>query len=102
MPPNSPVVIRAMYEILENMGFTSGNILEPSCGIGNFFGCLPETMKDSHLYGVELDSLTGQIAKQLYPKADITIDGFEHTHTIHEVLKLAELLNVKWPFGARI
>lgn len=93
----SPVVIRAMYEILENMGFTSGNILEPSCGIGNFFGCLPETMRDSHLYGVELDSLTGQIAKQLYPKADITIDGFEHTHFPDDFFDVV-IGNV--PFGA--
>lgn len=79
------------------MGFTSGNILEPSCGIGNFFGCLPETMKDSHLYGVELDSLTGQIAKQLYPKADITIDGFEHTHFPDDFFDVV-IGNV--PFGA--
>lgn len=93
----SPVVIRAMYETLENMGFTSGNILEPSCGIGNFFGCLPETMKDSHLYGVELDSLAGQIAKQLYPKADITIDGFEHTHFPDDFFDVV-IGNV--PFGA--
>lgn len=93
----SPIVIRAMYETLENMGFTSGNILEPSCGIGNFFGCLPETMKDSHLYGVELDSLTGQIAKQLYPKADITIDGFEHTHFPDDFFDVV-IGNV--PFGA--
>ena len=75
----SPTVIKAMYDALANMGFTKGNILEPSMGIGNFFGMLPVEMKDSRLYGVELDSLTGRIAKQLYPKADITIGGFETT-----------------------
>ncbi len=75
----SPTVIKAMYDALANMGFTKGNILEPSMGIGNFFGMLPDEMKDSRLYGVELDSLTGRIAKQLYPKADITIGGFETT-----------------------
>lgn len=75
----SPTVIRAIYETVENMGFTKGNILEPSMGVGNFFGMLPESMSQSNLYGVELDSLTGRIAKQLYPKADITIAGFETT-----------------------
>jgi len=75
----SPVVIKAIYEAIENMGFETGNILEPSMGIGNFFGCLPEAMQNSKLYGVELDSITGRIAKQLYPKADITIAGFETT-----------------------
>ena len=75
----SPAVIRAVYEAIENMGFTTGNILEPSCGTGNFFGCLPDSMSASRLYGVELDSITGRIAKQLYPKANITIDGFEKT-----------------------
>ncbi|MBQ7298565.1 MAG: DEAD/DEAH box helicase family protein [Clostridia bacterium] len=75
----SPVVIRAMYEVLANMGFTSGNILEPAMGIGNFFGMLPSEMSGSKLYGVELDSLSGRIAKQLYPDADITIAGFETT-----------------------
>jgi len=75
----SPVVIRAMYEVLANMGFTSGNILEPAMGIGNFFGMLPSEMNGSKLYGVELDSLSGRIAKQLYPNADITIAGFETT-----------------------
>ena len=75
----SPVIIRAMYEALGNMGFTKGNVLEPSCDIGNFFGCLPESMATSNLYGVELDSITGRIAKQLYQKANITIDGFERT-----------------------
>ncbi|MBE5956697.1 MAG: helicase SNF2 [Lachnospiraceae bacterium] len=76
----SPVIIHAMYEALGNMGFSKGNILEPSCGIGNFFGCLPEEMSGSNLYGVELDSITGRIAKQLYQKANITIDGFEKTN----------------------
>ena len=75
----SPTVIHAMYEALENMGFESGNILEPSMGVGNFFGCLPESMQNSRLYGVELDSITGRIAKQLYPRADITVSGFETT-----------------------
>lgn len=75
----SPTVIHAIYDALGNMGFTTGNVLEPACGVGNFFGCLPETMLDSRLYGVELDSLTGRIAKQLYQKANITIDGFERT-----------------------
>ena len=75
----SPTVIKAIYEAVGNMGFQSGNILEPSMGVGNFFGCLPETMQGSKLYGVELDTITGRIAKQLYPKADITIAGFETT-----------------------
>ena len=75
----SPTVIKAIYEAVGNMGFETGNILEPSMGIGNFFGCLPETMQNSKLYGVELDSITGRIAKQLYPKADITVAGFETT-----------------------
>lgn len=75
----SPTVIKAIYEAVGNMGFETGNILEPSMGVGNFFGCLPETMQNSKLYGVELDSITGRIAKQLYPKADITIAGFETT-----------------------
>ena len=74
----SPVVIRAIYQAIESMGFRTGNILEPSCGIGNFFGMLPESMADSKLYGVELDDLTGRIAKQLYQKANIQIDGFEN------------------------
>ena len=74
----SPVVIRAMYQAIESMGFRTGNILEPSCGIGNFFGMLPESMADSKLYGVELDDLTGRIAKQLYQKANVQIDGFEN------------------------
>ena len=75
----SPVVIHAMYEALERMGFQNGNILEPAMGVGNFFGCLPDGMKDSRLYGVELDSITGRIAKQLYPKANITVAGYETT-----------------------
>ena len=75
----SPTVIKAIYEAVGNMGFQTGNILEPSMGVGNFFGCLPESMQGSKLYGVELDSITGRIAKQLYPKADITIAGFETT-----------------------
>ena len=75
----SPTVIKAIYEAVSNMGFQTGNILEPSMGVGNFFGCLPESMQGSKLYGVELDSITGRIAKQLYPKADITIAGFETT-----------------------
>ena len=75
----SPTVIKAIYEAVENMGFKTGNILEPSMGVGNFFGLLPESMRDSKLYGVELDSISGRIAKQLYPKADITVAGFETT-----------------------
>ena len=75
----SPTVIRAVYEAVERMGFRTGNILEPSCGVGNFFGMLPESMTESRLYGVELDSISGRIAKQLYPKADITVAGFETT-----------------------
>ena len=74
-----PAVIRSMYQVLSNMGFSTGNVLEPSCGTGNFFGCLPEGMDNSRLYGIELDSLTGRIAKKLYPKAQIQIDGFERT-----------------------
>jgi len=75
----SPTVIRAIYEAVDRMGFETGNILEPSCGVGNFFGMLPEEMRNSRLYGVELDSISGRIAKQLYPKADITVAGFETT-----------------------
>ena len=75
----SPVVIRSIYDAVEKMGFQSGNILEPSMGAGNFFGMLPDTMQDSRLYGVELDSITGRIAKKLYPQADITVAGFETT-----------------------
>ena len=76
----SPTVIRAMYEAIGRMGFTSGNILEPACGVGNFFGLLPDSMAGSRLYGVELDSLTGRIARQLYPQANITVAGFETTN----------------------
>ena len=75
----SPTVIKAIYEAVGRMGFQTGNILEPSCGVGNFFGMLPESMAGSKLYGVELDSISGRIAKQLYPKADITVAGFETT-----------------------
>ncbi len=75
----SPTVIRAIYDAVENMGFQTGNILEPAMGVGNFFGLLPQEMQGSRLYGVELDSITGRIAKQLYPKADITVAGFETT-----------------------
>lgn len=75
----SPTVIKAMYTAIENMGFRTGNILEPSCGIGNFFGLLPESMAGSRLYGVELDSITGRIAKQLYQNANIVIQGYEAT-----------------------
>ena len=75
----SPTVIRAIYDAVERMGFTSGNVLEPAMGVGNFFGMLPDNMRDSRLYGVELDSISGRIAKQLYPKADITVAGFETT-----------------------
>ena len=75
----SPTVIRAIYDAVEQMGFRTGNILEPSCGVGNFFGMLPESMAGSCLYGVELDSISGRIARQLYPKADITVAGFETT-----------------------
>ena len=75
----APVVIRSIYDAVEKMGLQSGNILEPSMGVGNFFGMLPDTMQDSRLYGVELDSITGRIAKKLYPQADITVAGFETT-----------------------
>ena len=75
----SPTVIRGIYDAVERMGFQSGNILEPSMGVGNFFGMLPDNMADSRLYGVELDSITGRIAKKLYPQADITVAGFETT-----------------------
>ena len=91
----SPTVIKAIYEAVGKMGFTTGNILEPSCGVGNFFGMLPEEMSASRLYGVELDSISGRIAKQLYPKADITVAGFETTDR-HDFYDLA-IGNV--PFG---
>ena len=75
----SPVVIHSIYDTVERMGFRSGNILEPSMGVGNFFGMLPDTMQDSRLYGVELDSITGRIAQKLYPEASIKVAGFETT-----------------------
>lgn len=92
----SPTVIRAIYVAVEQLGFRSGNVLEPSCGVGNFFGMLPDSMKESRLYGVELDSITGRIAQQLYPKAHITIAGFETTDR-RDFFDLA-IGNV--PFGA--
>lgn len=74
----TPLVIDGIYEALQNCGFDGGNVLEPACGVGNFFGRLPdEVRKDSNLYGVEIDSISGRIAQQLYPSADITISGFE-------------------------
>ena len=72
-------MIRAIYEAVSRLGFQTGNILEPACGVGNFFGMLPERMAESKLYGIELDSISGRIAKQLYPEADITVAGFETT-----------------------
>ena len=92
----SPAIIRSIYEALENMGFEKGNILEPAMGIGNFYGCLPEKMQDSRLYGVELDGITGRIAKQLYPKANIKISGFEKTDYPNDFFDVA-VGNV--PFG---
>jgi DNA methylase len=92
----SPTIIKAIYDAIEGMGFKSGNILEPACGIGNFFGLLPESMSQSKLYGVELDSITGRIAKQLYQNADIRITGFEKTETPDALFDLA-IGNV--PFG---
>ncbi|MEB3103037.1 DEAD/DEAH box helicase family protein [Ferviditalea candida] len=92
----SPTVIKAMYDCLETMGFCSGNILEPSCGIGNFFGLVPESFKDSRLFGVELDSITGRIAKQLYPQASIAVSGYEQTNLPDSFFDLA-IGNV--PFG---
>ena len=91
----SPTVIRAIYDAVERMGFRSGNILEPSMGVGNFFGMLPDTMQDSRLYGVELDSITGRIAQKLYPEASIKVAGFETTDR-HDFYDLA-VGNV--PFG---
>ena len=91
-----PIVIESMYKALSNMGFTKGNILEPSAGIGNFFGMLPDEMEKSHLYGVELDSISGRIAKQLYPDADIQIKGFEKTDYPNDFFDVA-IGNV--PFG---
>ena len=92
----SPVVIKAMYACLSNMGFQTGNILEPACGIGNFFGLVPESMRDSKLYGVELDGITGRIAKQLYQNANIAVQGFEETNLPDSFFDLA-VGNV--PFG---
>ena len=92
----SPTVIKAIYKAVENMGFRSGNILEPSCGVGNFLGLLPESMGASRLFGVELDSVSGRIAKRLYPNADIQITGFEETTTPDNFFDLA-IGNV--PFG---
>ncbi len=92
----SPTVIKAMYECLEGMGFRSGNILEPSCGIGNFFGLVPESFQDSRLFGVELDGITGRIAKQLYPQASIVVSGYEQTNLPDSFFDLA-VGNV--PFG---
>ena len=92
----SPVVIRAMYKAMENMGFKNGNILEPSCGTGNFLGMLPDSMADSKLYGVELDNITGRIAQQLYQKSSIAVQGFEKTNLPDSFFDLA-IGNV--PFG---
>ena len=92
----SPTIIRSIYEALESMGFEKGNVLEPAMGIGNFFGMLPEKMQESRLYGVELDGITGRIAKQLYPKADIKISGFEKTDYPNDFFDVA-VGNV--PFG---
>ena len=93
----SPTVIQAIYQAVENMGFRTGNILEPSCGIGNFFGLVPESMQDSHLYGVELDSLTGRIAQQLYQQSSIAVQGFEDAELPDSFFDLA-IGNV--PFGS--
>ena len=92
----SPTVIKAIYDAVEQMGFKSGNILEPACGTGNFFGMLPDSMQGSNLYGVELDSITGRIAKQLYPSANIAVTGFEKTDLPDSFFDLA-IGNV--PFG---
>lgn len=92
----SPTVIKAIYDAVKQMGFTTGNILEPACGTGNFFGMLPESMHGSNLYGVELDSIIGRIAKQLYPSANIAITGFEKTDLPDSFFDLA-IGNV--PFG---
>ena len=92
----SPAIIRSMYDTIEKMGFTKGNVLEPSMGIGNFFGMMPDPMKESRLYGVELDGITGRIAKQLYPQADVQIKGFEKTDYPNDFFDVA-IGNV--PFG---
>ena len=73
----SPVIIQSMYQALEQMGFREGNILEPACGVGNFIGMIPDSMADSHAYGVELDSISGRIAQQLYQNSSIAVTGFE-------------------------
>jgi N12 class adenine-specific DNA methylase/adenine-specific DNA methylase len=93
----SPTVIKAIYQAIENMGFKTGNVLEPACGIGNFFGLVPGSMKDSKLYGVELDSITGRIAKQLYQSASIAVQGYEETNLPDSFFDLA-IGNV--PFGS--
>ena len=93
----SPVIIRSIYEALGNMGFEKGNVIEPAMGVGNFFGMLPKKMQDSRLYGVELDSITGRIAKQLYPNADVRISGFEKTDFQNDFFDVA-VGNV--PFGS--
>ena len=93
----SPTVIKAIYDAVEQMDFQPGNVLEPACGIGNFFGLLPEAMSDAKLYGVELDSLTGRIARQLYQQGNITVDGFEHTDHPDDFFDLS-VGNV--PFGS--
>jgi hypothetical protein len=93
----SPTIIKAIYECLANMGFQTGNILEPACGIGNFFGFIPDRMKNSKLYGIELDSISGRIAKQLYQQANIAVQGFEETNLPDSFFDLA-IGNV--PFGS--
>ena len=93
----SPIVIKAIYQAIENMGFKTGNVLEPACGIGNFFGLVPDSMKDSKLYGVELDSITGRIAKQLYQSANIAVQGYEEANLPDSFFDLA-IGNV--PFGS--
>lgn len=93
----SPIVIKAIYQAIENMGFKKGNVLEPACGIGNFFGLVPESMAESKLYGVELDSITGRIAKQLYQSARIAVQGYEETNLPDSFFDLA-IGNV--PFGS--
>lgn len=93
----SPTVIKAIYETVQRMGFTTGNILEPACGVGNFFGLIPDELSGSRLYGVEMDSITGRIASQLYPDADITVSGFEKTSLPDSFFDLA-IGNV--PFGS--
>ena len=91
-----PVVIRSMYKALENMGLKTGNILEPSCGTGNFIGMLPDSLKDCKLYGVELDSISGRIARQLYQKSSVAVQGYEDTNLPNSFFDVA-VGNV--PFG---